>query len=187
MKTRGINSGTDYTVRQVWSPMRQTSCRPGRLHLVTVHEVEDLRDELARGNVPPDLEAKLCKLGLSELGHRFIEQQCRTIIGLIQAAQAGSFKVADRAEFERLVRVLAYVRKDDDAIPDYQSDGFADDREEVRSAATELSPLLHAFKAWRLQHQVPAMWTPFPGAEQGQETMSRLASAGRPGGHFCGR
>jgi hypothetical protein len=54
--------------------------------------------------------------------------------------------------------VLAYVRKDVDAIPDYQPEGFADDQQEIRSAATELSALIQAFKAWRLRYQVPVIW-----------------------------
>ena len=53
---------------------------------------------------------------------------------------------------------VAYVRKDDDAIPDYRPKGFADDPQEVRVVTTQLSPLLQAFKAWRLRHQVPGMW-----------------------------
>jgi hypothetical protein len=128
------------------------------LHLVTAHDLKSLRDELTRGNVPPDLEAKLSKLAAGNLGHRFIERNCRTIIALLQAAQQGSFKQASLGACERLLRLLAYVRKDDDAIPDYRPDGFTDDQQEVRALATELSPLLQTFKKWRLLHQVPGMW-----------------------------
>jgi hypothetical protein len=128
------------------------------LHLVTAHDLKSLRDELTRGNVPPDLEAKLSKLAAGNLGHRFIERNCRTIIALLQAAQQGSFKQASLGACERLLRLLAYVRKDDDAIPDYRPDGFTDDQQEVRALATELSPLLQTFKKRRLLHQVPGMW-----------------------------
>jgi hypothetical protein len=77
---------------------------------------------------------------------------------LLLAALESAFSEATSANRERLLRVLAYVRKDDDAIPDYRTDGFTDDQQEVRAATTELGPLLHAFKVWRLRHQVPGMW-----------------------------
>jgi hypothetical protein len=59
---------------------------------------------------------------------------------------------------ERLLRVLAYVRKDDDSIPDYQPGGFVDDQQEVRKVDNKYHSLLESFKAWRLRHQVPALW-----------------------------
>ncbi len=57
-----------------------------------------------------------------------------------------------------MLRVLAYVPKDDDAVPDYKTGGLIDDQQEVRAATVELEALIQAFKAWRLRHQVPAMW-----------------------------
>ena len=130
----------------------------GFLNLVTAHDLNNLRHALTGGEPPPDLEAKLMKLANGDLTHRFIEQNCRVFIALILAAQDGSFRDATAAEIERLMRVLAYVRKDDDEIPDYGEGGFKDDQQEVRAAAVELAPLLQAFKAWRLRHQVPGMW-----------------------------
>lgn len=186
MKTRGTNPSADFSVSPPWPMCRQPASRPGHMQLVSTHEMEDLRDELARGNVPPDLEAKLRKLALSELGHRFIEQNCRTMIALLQAASDGSFKEADEQEFERLLRVLAYVRKDDDAIPDYRPDGFADDQQEVRAATTDLSRLLQTFKAWRLRHQVPAMWAPRFAAHPVPEPLRGWATAGRSLGYRYG-
>lgn len=155
-----MDSCAHVVASQVWPTAGTPTFRPGHLHLVTAHEVEDLREELRRGNVPPDFEAKLRRLARSELGHRFVEQNCRTIISLLAAAQDGSFKAADEGELGRLLRVLAYVRKDDDAIPDYQPGGFVDDQQEVRAVTTDLNHLLQTFKAWRLRHQVPAMWAP---------------------------
>ena len=137
---------------------RVLSGHPTWLHLVTPHELEDLRDELARGHVPPDLEDKLVKLRAGGLAHGFVEQQSRTFIALLQAAHAGTFAEFSPAELERLLKVLAYVRKDDDAIPDYRPDGFLDDQQEVRAATTELGRLLQAFKTWRLRYQVPRLW-----------------------------
>ncbi len=131
---------------------------PSALHLVTAHELEELRAALARGELPRDFEAKLNRLAEGDLTHRFLARNCRLFSALLHAAQQGLFKQASRADCERLLRVLAYVRKDEDAIPDYQAGGFVDDQQEVRTATTELQPLLDAFKAWRLRHQVPAMW-----------------------------
>jgi hypothetical protein len=92
------------------------------------------------------------------LSHRFIEQNCRLFAALLLATEEGVFRDVSPAERERLMRVLAYVRKEDDAIPDYMPEGFTDDQEEVRAVLVELNGLLQTFKAWRLRHQVPAMW-----------------------------
>ena len=149
---------TDNADSRAWFNARQPAVQPSHLYLVTAHDLQDLSDDLAKGMVPLDLEAKLTKLAMGELGHCFIEQNCRTIIDLVMAVQKGSFKPVEQAEFERLLRVLAYVRKDDDAIPDYRPDGFTDDRQELRAAINQLAPLLQNFKGWRLRHQVPGMW-----------------------------
>jgi hypothetical protein len=130
----------------------------GLLYLVTAHDVQGMRNALARGRLPPDFETKLAKLRDGSLIHRYVEQNSRLFFALLLAALETSFTEATPADRERLLRVLAYVRKDDDAIPDYQAGGFIDDQQEVRAAAVELRPLLQAFKAWRLRHQVPGMW-----------------------------
>jgi hypothetical protein len=130
----------------------------GALCLVSAHDLAALKAALERKHVPEDFEAKLNKLAGGGLLHRAVEQNCRLFIGLIHAANEGTFRQVTKAEKERLLRVLAYVRKDDDAIPDYKTNGFMDDQREVRAAATELSALLEAFKSWRLRFQVPEMW-----------------------------
>ena len=132
--------------------------RPGLLHLVTAHDLAELRHALAKGALPLDFEAKLARLADGSLVQRLIEQNSRLFFALLLAAEDGCFTEATPAQRERLLRVLAYVRKDEDAIPDYKPGGFTDDQEEVRAAATELAPLLHSFKVWRLRHQVPGMW-----------------------------
>ncbi len=132
--------------------------RPGFLHLVTSHDVQGVRSALAQGRLPTDFEVKLAKLGGGSISDHYVEQNSRLFFALLLASLEGAFTEATPADRERLLRVLAYVRKDDDAIPDYRPDGFADDQQEVRAATTELGPLLHAFKVWRLRHQVPAMW-----------------------------
>ena len=132
--------------------------RPGLLYLVTAHDVQGLRSALAQGRLPADLETKLARLAGGSLSERYVEQNCRLIVALLLAAQQNSFTQATPADRERLLRVLAYVHKDDDAIPDYKPGGFFDDQQEVRAAATELNPMLQSFKVWRLRHQVPGMW-----------------------------
>jgi hypothetical protein len=129
-----------------------------RLRLVSDQELQDLGRKLARGQIPADLEAKLVTLSRGDLAQRSIEQNCRIIIALLQSVGDGSFKLATSEQCQRLLLVLAYVRKDDDAIPDYRSNGFTDDQQELRAVSREYDSLLQTFKRWRLQHQVPAMW-----------------------------
>jgi len=132
--------------------------RPSCLHLISAHELRELREALAHGNLPPDFEAKLARLAKGDLLHRFLAQNCALFVALLLAAQDGFFKEASAADCQRLLRVLAYVRKNDDAIADYRADGYVDDQQEMRAAVTELHTLLKSFKAWRLRHQVPGMW-----------------------------
>lgn len=120
--------------------------------------MQALREALTRGKLPPDFEAKLARLAAGDLLHGSLARNCRLFFMLLLAARHGFFKEVSRADGERLLRVLAYVRKDDDAIPDYRTGGFMDDQQEMRAAMTELQPLIESFKAWRLRHQVPGMW-----------------------------
>ncbi len=145
-------------VGQVRPVAQMPIARPGFLHLVTSHDVQGVRSALAQGRLPADFEAKLAKLAGGSLSDRYVEQNSRRFFVLLLASLESAFTEATPAERERLLQVLAYVRKDDDAIPDYRPDGFTDDQQEVRAVATELAPLLHAFKVWRLRHQVPRMW-----------------------------
>jgi len=102
----------------VKSPARTLAPRPGLLHWVSAHEMEALRESLARGSLPLDLLGKLGRMTGGDLSHRFIEQNCGLFAALLLAAEENSFRDVSGAERERLLRVLAYVRKDDDAIPD---------------------------------------------------------------------
>jgi len=158
MKTRG-NSTLEHYAIGLGQPRRQTpALPPSALHLVSAHEMKALREALIRGALPPDFEAKLARLAEGDLIQRFLAQYCRLFAALLLAAQDGSFKRASPADCERLLRVLAYVRKDDDAIADYRIGGYMDDQAEMRAVVSELGPLFESFKAWRLCHQVPRMW-----------------------------
>ena len=130
----------------------------GLLHLVTAHDVQELRSALANGRLPLDFEAKLTRLGEGRSHPSLRGTEQPPVLCAAAGALESSFSEATPADRDRLLRVLAYVRKDDDAIPDYRSGGFVDDQQEVRAAAMELGPLLQAFKVWRLRHQVPGMW-----------------------------
>ena len=143
---------------RVHSPARTLVSRPALLQWTTPHELEALRDALARGCLPPDFLGKLKRLKDGDLSHHFIEQNCRLFAALLVATADGSFREGSPAERERLLRVLAYVRKDHDAIPDYEPEGLTDDQREMRAATVELDGLIQSFKAWRLRHQVPVMW-----------------------------
>lgn len=149
---------TNRVTAAVGFTIQPTAARMSFLYLVTDQDLQQMRNAVARGTMPPDFEAKLRKLAAGSLLHRSVEQNCRLFVALLMATHAGDFLEADDSECERLLRVLAYVRKDDDATPDYKPEGFADDQREVRAVAMELSALLQAFKAWRLRHQVPGMW-----------------------------
>ncbi len=132
--------------------------RSGLPYLVTPIDVHEMRSALIKGRLPVDFEAKLARLGEGSLVERYVEHNSRLFFTLLLAGMESSFLEASASDRERLLRVLAYVRKDDDAIPDYLSGGFMDDQQEVRAAAVELAPLLHDYRAWRLRHQVPGMW-----------------------------
>ena len=154
--TRGMSEkvGAD----RVKSPARTLASRPALSQWITPHELLALRDALVRGGLPPDFLGKLKRMTDGDLTHHFIEQNCRLFAALLVAKEGGSFHEGSPAECERLLQVLAYVRKDDDAIPDYKSGGLADDQREMRAATVALDGLIQAFKTWRLRHQVPIMW-----------------------------
>lgn len=98
-------------------PFHGLEHRSSFLHLVTDTEMKALEEELARGYVPADFEAKLYRLEQGDLLHRSVARHCRCFIALLQAVNAGSFVGVEPESCERFLRVLAYVRKDDDGIP----------------------------------------------------------------------
>jgi len=144
--------------RPIRTPVRPLTARPALLHWVTPQELEALREALGQGGLPPDFLEKLGRLAGGDLSQRFIEQNCRVFAALLMASETGAFPDASPVQRERLLRVLAYVRNNEDAIPDYSADGLTDDQKEVLAAIVELGGLLQTYKAWRLRNQVPAMW-----------------------------
>ena len=82
------------------------STRPSFLRLVTSHDLKDLGNALARGDLPPDFEAKLRRLAGDSLLHRFVEQNCRLFVALLSAIQDGSFCKACQADRDELRHVV---------------------------------------------------------------------------------
>ncbi len=162
--TRGMSE--KLAAGRVHSPARTLVSRQALLQWITPHDLDALRDALARGCLPPDFLGKLKRLKDGDLSHHFVEQNCRLFAALLVATEDCSFREGSPAERERLLRVLAYVRKDDDAIPDYRPDGLSDDQREMRAATVALDGLIQRFKAWRLRHQVPIIW---PNREEMQD------------------
>ena len=158
MKWLQENSNEDDLIAQAGGGTMLRVARPNFLYVVTPGEIENLRQAIAWRNLPPDFEAKLTRLAEGDLTQRFVERTCRLFAALVLAVQDERFAAASKADCERLLRVLAYVRKDDDVVADYKPNGFLDDQQEVRAAMADLGELLKTFKTWRLRHQVPGLW-----------------------------
>ncbi|HSU54177.1 MAG TPA: hypothetical protein VLT36_08980 [Candidatus Dormibacteraeota bacterium] len=126
--------------------------------MVNAEELQELRAALMNERLPTDLQQKLHYLTGDSLIHRFVAENSRLIGDCLMAAYDGRFRGSSQKCLERLLKVLAYVRKNDDVIPDWEVDGFVDDQQELRAALTEFHGVIQAFKSWRLRYQVPAMW-----------------------------
>jgi hypothetical protein len=132
---------------------------PSALGLVSEGEVRSLDADLERGIVPPDLARKLEFLDPTDVVEGGLRQRAYRILDLLAAVRDGAYPDLSVVQRERLLRVLAYVRKDDDAVPDSRRPGgFADDLVEARSAFRDLGPVLDKFTRWHLTHRVPRLW-----------------------------
>src|SRR5208282_3217777 len=136
--------------------------RAGLLHLVTAQDVQELRLALVKGRLPADFEVKLSRLGEGSLVERYVEQNSRLFFALLLAAAESSFIRATPSDREHLLRVLAYVRKEDDAIPDYLPAGLSDPQQQLPAAATELGPPLQRLIVRSHPHKPPAIWRSDP-------------------------
>jgi hypothetical protein len=146
-----------------WSEHRWTNplvaqMIPYGLDLVTENELEQLRSALAHGRLPADLETKLQTLAQGSLLHCSVEQNCRLFVSLLLASEHSSFNDATRRDLDRLLRVLAYVRKENDTIADCKPNGFVDDQQQVRAAVNDVAEVIQRFKTWTLRTQVPDLW-----------------------------
>lgn len=132
------------------------------LGLVSPSEVEQLRQAIADRRLPDDLVDKLFRLERGDLAMRHVAHTSLTLLEMLQAACQGEFDALSPSDFEEVLHVLAYVRKEDDAIPDFLPTGYLDDQKEVRLAEHELAAVIGRFKAWRLRRQVPLLWAGTP-------------------------
>jgi len=138
--------------------------------MVTDAELKALGDALHQNQVPADLRAKLNRLRADDPRESFLKQQSLLLVSLLQSPAARSFCHLHPSVCEQLLRMVAYVRKDDDAIPDTWPGGMADDHDLMRMTCTELREELAAFKAWYLSRRVPYLWsTESPACGLGRE------------------
>jgi hypothetical protein len=128
------------------------------LEMVTRTEMKALSDALQREHVPADLRAKLDRLSANDPREHYLKQQSLLLASLLMSPAARSFCALHQRDCERLLRMLAYVRKDDDAIPDVWPDGMVDDHDLMRFTCTELREALNSFKGWHLSRRVPLLW-----------------------------
>ncbi len=132
--------------------------QPSGLYVVTPREICELGEAFSAGHLPSDLEAKLSRLAEGNLLERYVAQSCRLLISLVMAQEQGLYNELSPADREQVLRTLAYVRKDEDVIPDYWPDGFRDDAQEIRKLDSNLSGKLQRFKHWHLRNRVPGIW-----------------------------
>jgi hypothetical protein len=126
--------------------------------MVTKAEMETLCNALHQDHVPADLHAKLDRLRTDDPKEFYLRQQSLLLVSLLMSPAAREFCLLRPHDCERLLRMLAYVRKDDDAIPDTWPGGMADDHDLMRLTCTEFREALDTFKAWHLSRRVPLLW-----------------------------
>jgi hypothetical protein len=114
---------------------------------------------LHQDQVPADLRAKLERLRTDNPKEYYLKQQSLLLASLLMSPAAREFCLLRPNVCERLLRMLAHVRKDDDAIPDTWPGGMADDHDLMRLICTELREALDRFKAWHLSRRVPLLWS----------------------------
>jgi hypothetical protein len=126
--------------------------------MVTEAEINALCDSLREDRVPADLQAKLDRLRTDDPKESYLKRQSLLLASLLMSPSARGFCRLRPHDCERLLRMLAYVRMDDDAIPDTWSGGMADDHDLMRLTCADLREALETFKAWHLSRRVPLLW-----------------------------
>lgn len=126
--------------------------------MVTREELESLELVLAQGYLPADLLAKLERLRDDDARELYLKQQSQTLGRLLLSIAASEYHQARPVEAKRFLRMLAYVRKEQDLIPDYLPNGMRDDHDLMRTTCAEFREALTRFKAWHLSRHVPMMF-----------------------------
>jgi hypothetical protein len=131
---------------------------PEALNMVTAWELEALCHALRERRIPADLKAKVAGFRVDDPKEFYLKRQSELLLAFLLAPEASQYCRLRPDDCQRLLRVLAYVRKDDDAIPDTRPGGFVDDHDLMRMTCTELGQVLDAFKAWHLSRRVAHLW-----------------------------
>ncbi len=126
--------------------------------MVTAWELEALCHALRERRIPADLKAKVAGFRVDDPKEFYLKRQSELLLAFLLAPEASQYCRLRPDDCQRLLRVLAYVRKDDDAIPDTRPGGFVDDHDLMRMTCTELGQVLDAFKAWHLSRRVAHLW-----------------------------
>lgn len=153
MQTHGVSASTNHKGLSSHTGLDHTA-----LGMLSSDEVRELRAAVANRTVPADFTNKLQTLAEGDMVMRYIAHHSVLLLEMLHAGCQGEFPWLSPSDFEQILRVLAYVRKEDDAIPDFLPSGYVDDQREIRLALTQLAPLLEAYKSWRLCKEVPARW-----------------------------
>lgn len=130
----------------------------GALNMISSQEMNVLCHTLQKGLTPSDLAAKLSKLRDDSPKEYYLKQQSELLLSLLKSQASAEFCRIHPDECQLLLRALAYVRKDDDAVPDTLPGGFDDDHDVMRAVCVELKSSLDRFKAWHLTRRVPLLW-----------------------------
>jgi len=135
--------------------------------MVTGAEMSNLCEALHSGQLPPDLRSKINRLRADDLRECYLKQQSLLLASFLMSPGAIEFCRLRPQDCQRLLRMLAYVRKDEDAIPDTWPDGMLDDYELMRMICTEMREILDAYKQWHLSRRVPLLWNAGPSRSAG--------------------
>ena len=87
MKTCTVGVRAEFGEGRLPAPVFTLASRPALWHWINDHELEELRETLAHGNLPADFLWKLKHLAGGDLNHRFIERNCRQFAALLLGLQ----------------------------------------------------------------------------------------------------
>jgi hypothetical protein len=120
---------------------------------VCAREVALIKPTHRNGWLRPQIEAKLSRLHPECPDHRELRRLVNLSIDLLEAVDEDRFDPGPDwpAVEARLLRALAYLLSEDDAIPDHLPDGFDDDMREFQSLANHAGALLAAFESRQLK------------------------------------
>jgi uncharacterized membrane protein YkvA (DUF1232 family) len=116
---------------------------------VTLREIELTRPTHENGWLRPQIEAKLERLHPECPDHRELRRLAALSLDLLTAVHEKRFNPGPTwGELEPwLLRALAYLVREGDAIPDHLPGGFDDDMREFQALANRADDLFSVFEA----------------------------------------